>query len=286
MHQKSFEKINKSIVFSWKQKDFDALLKSCEFDDEVKITLKYLTDKNAKILEAGCGLGRVVKYLYDRGYKNIHGIELDRESVLFLNQNFSELNVVQGDILKLPYKKESFDVVLSYGVIEHFSDGPLAPMKAMYDVLKPGGLAIVTVPSFNILRRISYNLSLLDIRKWDFIRRAFGKKKLYRNKKIFSYYIDPQYGSFFEYRFTPKQFEFICKTSDFEIVESLPIAHIDGLFNSFCRPLVKFKNWEFEVSFWGKVLNKVFGMIPFLHNHMHACVLRKPKKNNRPLLKP
>jgi len=278
MLQKSSEKINKSVVFSWKQEDFDALLKSCDFDDEVKIALKYLTDKNVRILEAGCGLGRVVKYLYDRGYKNVYGIELDHESVSFLNQNFSELNIIQGDVLKLPYQKESFDIVLSYGVIEHFPDGPLAPMRAMYDILKPGGIAVVTIPSFNILRLISYYLSFLDIRKWNFVRKIFGKKFLQYNKKRFSYYIDPQYGSFFEYRFTPKQFESICKTSGFDIIKSVPIAYIDGLFHSFCRPLVKFKDWEFEVSFWGKILNKAFGMIPFFHNHMHACILRKPGK--------
>lgn len=268
-------KSQQSIVFSWQKEDFDSLLKSCDLDDEVQITLQYLHDKNANILEAGCGLGRVVKYLHNKGFVNVNGIELDFNSVNFLNNYYPELNVVHGDILNLPYGKNSFDIVLSYGVIEHFWNGPEQPLKALFDIIKPGGMAIVTVPSFNNLRKIRYLLDLLDPRKNKAIRKLFKKKSLLRNGKRFSYYIDPQYGKFFEYRFTPHQFESICKNSGFEIIKSVPIAHIDGLFHSFGKPLVKFENWKFSLSRFGYFVNTIFSKIPFLHNHMHMCVLKK-----------
>ncbi|KKQ10954.1 MAG: class I SAM-dependent methyltransferase [Candidatus Babeliales bacterium] len=265
----------KSIVFKWKPEDFDFLLKSCDFDDGVKITLKYLNDKDAKILEAGCGIGRVVKYLQDRGFTDVNGIEIDRESVDFQNTFFPELKITHADVLAMPYPDNFFDVILSYGVIEHFPDGPDAPLKAMYDVLKPGGIAIVTVPSFNKIRQMKYFYRMFDLRKYNFIRKFFGKKLLKKNGKRFSFYIDPQYGNFYEYRLTKKQFENICKRAGFQILESAPIAHIDGLFHEIGAPLVTFKDWKFKLSKSGKLLNKLFSSVPFLHNHMHACVLKK-----------
>ena len=274
------DKKKSSIIFSWKSNDFYNLLKSCDDDDDVKITLKYLNNKDTYILEAGCGLGRVVKYLYDLGFKNVRGIELDKDSVDFLNCNFPELNVIHGNILCLPYKKKSFDIVLSYGVIEHFLHGPDKPMKSMYEILKPGGLAIITVPSFNILRMGAYFFSFLDVRKYGFIRRLFNKKPLHCNGKRFSYYIDPQYGKFFEYRFTKKQFEDICIRNGFEIIESVPTSNIDGLFHLFGSNLVTFKDWKFNVSKLGSLINKFLSIVPFLHNHMHACVVRKPNNND------
>ena len=270
---------HKSIVFSWRHEDFKNLLKSCDNDDEVQISLDYLHDKNAKILEAGCGLGRVVKYLHDKGFTHVSGIELNTDAVTYLNSYFPELDIIQGDILNLPYPKESFDVVLSYGVIEHFQQGPQEPLLALYHVLKPGGMAIITVPSFNIVRRISYFLRFFDIRKYPAIRKFFGKKPLVRNKKRFSYYIDPQIGDFFEYRFTPHQFEKLCTKAGFSIVASKPIAHIDGLFHSFGPPLVYFKDWSFSLSWLGNALNKLFSLIPFFHNHMHLCVLKKEQQH-------
>jgi len=267
----------KSVVFSWKPEDFNNLLKSCDRDCAVQLTAKYLVDKdkNIKILEAGCGLGKAVKYFHDRGFKNICGIEINPDSIDVIKKLCPELDVIQGDVLNMPYEKNSFDMVLSYGVIEHFPDGPHAPLKSAYDALKTNGLAIVTVPSFNTIRQIQYFLSYFNPKKYNFIRKIFKKKLFYFNKKRMGYYVDPQLGNFYEYRFTRKQFEQLCLSQGFEIIESKPIAHIDGLFHSPFRPLLKFKNWDFEVTKLGRIVNYIFSKIPFFHNHMHACVLRK-----------
>lgn len=269
------DKKNESIIFSWREEEFDQLLKSCNFDDGVQLSLKYLVDKKLKILEAGCGAGRVVKYLYDHGFKDVCGIEMNGDAVSFLNSRYPELNVVAGNILMMPYQKNTFDVVLSYGVVEHFPAGPEMALAALFEVVKPGGVAIITVPSFNILRRISYYISLCDFRRYNWLRKLWKKNLLKRNGFCNGLYIDPQFGNFFEYRFTKKQFEYYLNNAGFQIIESKPIAHIDGLFHSFARRFVSFKNWEFKVSKFGRLLNKLFLYVPFLHNHMHACVVKK-----------
>lgn len=266
-----------STIFSWRAEEFDQLLAVRGKNDDIQLTLKYVNNTNAKILEAGCGTGCVVKYLYDLGFKNISGIEINKTTVNEISFRHPELDIIVGDILAMPYEQASFDVVLSYGVVEHFPVvGPSIPLKALFDVLRPGGIAIITVPSFNMLRRISYMLNLCDVRKWNWLRKHFNKSLFKRNGKVHGWYIDPQFGAFFEYRFTKRQFEQLCINAGFEIIESVPISHIDGLFHSFARPLVTFKNWFFSVSKAGKFLNALFLLIPFFHNHMHACVLRKP----------
>lgn len=266
---------NKSVTFGWDEKDFDALLRVCLKDEGLKVSLEYLQNKESLILEAGCGLGRVVKYLHDLEFKNVHGIEINKDSVEFINKNFPELNVVHGDILNMPYKKNSFDFVLSYGVVEHFIAGPDLPMKSIFNVLKPGGIAVITVPSFNLLRRLKYRFQFLDLRKNSLIRRILGKNKINKNGKKNSYYVEPQYGKFFEYRFTPKQFKYICKDAGFKIIKNLPIAHIDGLYHELGKTFVTFNNWEFKISKLGRFINFLFKKISFFHNHMHLCVLKK-----------
>ncbi len=281
MNKQKHKTKSKSIVFDWNPHDFQASLKSCETDDEVLVALKHLKNKDSKILEAGCGIGRVVKYLHDKGFKNISGIEINNDIVQWLNKTHPKLDIVYADLLALPFEKNSFDVVLSYGVIEHFPDGPQAPLQAMFDVLKPGGLCVITIPSFNTLRRLSYFLSKLDPRKNNLVRKIFGKKPLHKNKKKYGYCIEPQIGNFFEYRFTKKQFESMCKQANFHIIESSPIAHIDGLFHSIFKPLITFKNWNFHMTPLGKTINNLLSKIPHFHNHMHACVVQKPFKTGQ-----
>ena len=178
-----------SIKFSWDPKDFDYLVESCRFDDAVKLSLKYLNDKSLKILEAGCGSGRVVNYLYDLGFQNIYGIELNHDAVTHINRIFPELNIIQGDLLYMPYD-DKFDVVLSYGVVEHFPDGLELPLLSIYDILKPGGVAIVTVPSFNTLRKfgdfLGRLLTFTNPKRNNYIRMIFNRELLpKRNKEGF-----------------------------------------------------------------------------------------------------
>ena len=262
----------KSVEFSWDSREFASLLRSCQFDDSVNLTLKYLHDREIQILEAGCGSGRVVKYLYDLGYKNVYGIELNGDAVLHINETFPELKIIQGDILGMPYERGTFDVVLSYGVVEHFPESVLMPLQSIYNVLKPGGIAIITVPSLNIIRKWITRLYLDLLNPRTFVRAVKRISQPSIGKLYHSY---PPYGDFFEYRLTPEEFISVCKKAGFQILESAPIAHIDGLFHLFGPPLVKYKNWEFTVSTIGRTINKILMRYPFLHNHMHACVLRK-----------
>lgn len=62
---------------------------------------------------------------------------------------FSKLKFVQGDATTLPFEDDTFDIVVSFSTIEHIAekDARLRVFNEISRVLKPGGVAIVTVPN-------------------------------------------------------------------------------------------------------------------------------------------
>jgi SAM-dependent methyltransferase len=122
-----------SIAFPWNEEDFDALLETCEGGEITPHLLEFLP-KNGKVLEAGCGLGRYVKYLADEGY-DIVGIELSGDAVRVVKRKTPELRLIQGDVLRLPFRTASIDGIISLGVIEHFIEGCDGPLREMHRVL-------------------------------------------------------------------------------------------------------------------------------------------------------
>jgi len=101
--------------------------------------------QGASVLEAGCGLGTWVRFFKQRGL-NPTGIDFSVETVGRLKQEFKELSWDVGDITELPYASDSFDLLVSWGVIEHFEEGPMEAINEMFRVVRPGGHAFFTVP--------------------------------------------------------------------------------------------------------------------------------------------
>ncbi len=71
------------------------------------------------ILEAGCGCGKWIKPLYDKG-ELIYGIDFCLTGLNIVRRKMPDAAIVQGDVKYLPYGNKRFDIILSWGVIEHF----------------------------------------------------------------------------------------------------------------------------------------------------------------------
>lgn len=267
-------------VFEWPVEDFDYLLESCDSDPLTPYIFKYFP-KPGPILEAGCGSGRLVKYLYDRGY-DCRGIECNEATVRSIERKWPELDVAVGYIEKMPYPDNTFKGIISVGVVEHFEQGPEVALAEMRRVLDPEGVALVTVPCLNWLRRLKGPFCGIThmARVNPFLRRMLGKKpcehagwNLYSSR--YRYHVWPEWGDFSEYRFTPNQFTRILQSAGFRILESVPIHHVDGLYHEFGRLAAKYVRRRFVVYPHAKLLNCLFSRIPFFHNHMHLCVVKK-----------
>lgn len=142
--------------------------------------IKYLP-KTGKIVEAGCGLGYYVLALDRRGY-NIEGVEWSRKSIKLINKRYPNLQVKAGDVRKLTVKDGYYSGYISLGVMEHSQSGPEDYLKEAYRVLKRGGVAIISVPYFNLLRRLKSLIGFYsgDPRGQDFYQYAFLEMEIDR----------------------------------------------------------------------------------------------------------
>jgi len=271
-----------SVAFRWNEEDFNDLVRSCDRDPSTPYILNYMPSEG-KILEAGCGLARYVEFLSKRGI-DIVGIELNQNTVDTVRKLAPWLDVRQGDVSRLPFEDNSISGIISLGVIEHFIEGPGRPLMEMLRVLRPGYYAVITVPSFNYIRRIKYKFSNYHInpikllKAGDKVCRLLSEKPLRKSIPGSIPYKDKNRSvsdRFFEYLFTQQEFEQELRRVGFTIVESVPIALIDGIYHEFGRTFVSFSNWSCHPNIFGKLLNYIFGKIPFCHNHMHLCVAKK-----------
>lgn len=100
-----------------------------------------------RLLDAGCGTGQMTKLL--ERYGEAVGLEIAPEAIAFAQKRGVE-NIVQGSISDPPFAAGSFDLVLSLDVIEHV-DNDVHILNSLFEIVKPGGHLIVTVPAFESL---------------------------------------------------------------------------------------------------------------------------------------
>lgn len=95
-----------------------------------------------KSLEVGCGTAFVSLYFAKRGFE-VTCLDSSKQILKVAKNNFRKEGVqgkyIVGDAGKLPFKDDSFDIIMSFGLLEHFSD-PGPAVAEMVRVLRPGGL--------------------------------------------------------------------------------------------------------------------------------------------------
>ena len=91
------------------------------------------------VLEAGSGAGRFTEHL-SKYCKELYSFDLS--SAVFANAlnsvRFDNLTLVQADILAMPFRKESFDIVICLGVLQH-TPSTVDSIEALWEMVSPGG---------------------------------------------------------------------------------------------------------------------------------------------------
>ena len=104
------------------------------------------------MLEAGCGLGKYLHYVQQR-HGHAIGIDFAIDALQTISRRAPGTPVIAADLSQMPFAPGTFDTVLCFGVLEHFEDGAEGQVRALSDLLKPGGWLIATVPYANRLKR-------------------------------------------------------------------------------------------------------------------------------------
>ncbi len=129
----------------------------------LKILLQY-KDRNAKVLDYGCGIGFNI-YYYAKVFPDIIGIDNDKRSIEIARRQLKKLKcnkrILHYDGKKLPFKENAFDIVSASDVWEHV-ENPRLMLKEIYRVLKPDGILFIHNPNKLWPLETHYKLPLLS----------------------------------------------------------------------------------------------------------------------------
>lgn len=140
-------------------------------------------NKFEKILDVGCGTGKLVKYLVNKGFKVVG---CDPFSIREPNKLF-----IKAKATSLPFPDNSFDLLTSVSVVEHLEKKECSKfIDEAGRVLRPGGCIFLVTPNFNSV--------------WRFV---FGKK--------WFGYSDPTHINFF----TPSSLSMLIRKKGFKEIQ-------------------------------------------------------------------
>jgi SAM-dependent methyltransferase len=157
-------------------------------------------EPGARLLEAGCGLGRFTVAATALGYR-AEGLDWSAETIAALQRRFPSIPWCVGDVRCLDVPGGTFDAVYSPGVCEHFEEGPGAVLDETRRVLRTGGIAIVSTPCFNT---------------W-----------LQRHASRLTGDSSAPGGQFYQYAFTPEGMARLLRETGFDVLEVRPYAVLE-----------------------------------------------------------
>ncbi len=104
-------------------------------------------DKFARILDFGCGEGRVLKFLESQGYQNFLGVDIDTVALENLPLEIRAKTERLGRLEDFVQKHHSrFDCIILKDVIYYFNRSTAADnLRLILRALKPGGSVVIEV---------------------------------------------------------------------------------------------------------------------------------------------
>ncbi len=141
---------------------------------------------DSRVLEVGCAPGGWLAYFHKQFGCRVDGLEYTRNGAALTKRNLAyqgiDGEIFEQDLFDNDLPAEAYDLVCSFGFIEHFDN----PDKAVFEhlrLLKKGGILLLEIPNLkgmnHLLQKISkpevlpiHNLSIM---RTDFFR-ELGKK--------------------------------------------------------------------------------------------------------------
>ena len=225
----------------WRGDTVEEGMELCRYQTIDRIFDRYLP-REGKILESGCGLGRWVFHLRNKGL-NVVGIDLVEGAIQTAKAYDPTAPVFVDDVLHGKFPDGSFKAVISLGVVEHFEEGPEQAFQEIKRLLSPDGLLFLSVPTQNIFRYLLIN----HLKRGKmYLRKLAGHKYLFE-----------------EYRYTRKEMTTLLRDAGFEIIEMVPdeynLPKSMGLYVDL--PFLRHRSKRWEMNTLGKLLDRLFRSI-------------------------
>jgi 2-polyprenyl-3-methyl-5-hydroxy-6-metoxy-1,4-benzoquinol methylase len=113
------------------------------FSEILTVAARLLPHKG-RLLDVGPNIGTCMDVARQAGWET-HGVEINAEAARYCREQRG-LQVIAGQLKTDTFPTSHFDLLLMGDVIEHLPD-PLAVMKTIAGILKPGGFVIVSTPN-------------------------------------------------------------------------------------------------------------------------------------------
>lgn len=110
--------------------------------------------KQGKILDLGANPFHITFCLKRLGY-DVVGIDINPEFFKsFIDKYGLSIKKVNIEFEKIPFKSNTFDLIIFNEVFEHLRINPIFTLKEINRVLKPGGILLLTTPNLYAIHKI------------------------------------------------------------------------------------------------------------------------------------
>ncbi len=153
---------NRHIEYKW-----DKSPQTCSHNYIAPGIFRIIKDLNfridSKILDAGCGGGKLISDLYAKGFMDVWGFDVSDSGIHLAKKSFPELAdrffKCNDDDPGLPENMpQAYDLIISMEVIEHLYS-PEAYLANLYNWLNSHGYLIITTPYHGYLKNLAIALT-------------------------------------------------------------------------------------------------------------------------------
>lgn len=110
----------------------------------IDIFLNYLDGK--KVLDIGCGVGNLTKYILDKGF-NVDGIDLSEEMLNIAKSKYDDINFLQMNMKDIILDKKYDGIMLAYSLFHLTKQEVLEVLPKYYSLLNNNGKMLLILQS-------------------------------------------------------------------------------------------------------------------------------------------
>lgn len=182
------------------------------------LEFKKFVKQGDKILDLGCGNGRLFELFNDKKHIQYTGVDPSEKLVEIARKKYPTGNFEIGNGLDLKYAENSFDIIFSLAVMHHLPGKELRVqfLREAFKVLKHDGTMILTVWDLTIDPKVKAKLFINKIKHF------FGISKLESGDLFYPYFIGEKNKKIDRYIhcFSLPEIKEISEKAGFSIIES------------------------------------------------------------------